>query len=197
MTKQNRLHGLVLAGGESRRMGTDKALLRHGTQTQLSYAVELLQRSLNKVFVSARSGQAGDPERSQYPLVVDRYSDMGPIAGILSAMEEYPDTDWLVIACDLPNITDRTIATLLDARSSTDPFVAYKSSRDGLPEPLCAIYAANSRKIIDKFVSQQIVCPRKMLIRSATHLLEPNDPSALDNMNTPDDLKGSDLELAS
>ena len=141
--------------------------------------------------------QQDEPERSRYELIVDRYDDMGPLAGILSAMEAYPDADWLVVACDLPNITGETLAHLVASRSVEHPFTAYISSHDGLPEPLCAIYAAGSDAVLRRFVDDGIVCPRKMLIKSDTALLEQPNPAALDNINTPDDLADSVLEAAS
>ncbi|MGH8167264.1 MAG: molybdenum cofactor guanylyltransferase, partial [Woeseiaceae bacterium] len=100
-------------------------------------------------------------------------------------------------ACDLPNVDDATIGFLLENRSATKPFTAFRSSYDELPEPLCAIYRPESRAIIRSFVDSGIVCPRKMLIRSDTELLEQPDPSALDNVNTPDDLVRTGLKAAS
>ena len=94
------VYGLVLAGGESRRMGSDKALLLNDGETQLARAVRLLQAHTEKVFVSARVSQSGDSERNRFPQILDRYQDMGPLAGILSAMETEPSVSWLVLACD-------------------------------------------------------------------------------------------------
>jgi molybdopterin-guanine dinucleotide biosynthesis protein A len=189
--------GLVLAGGESRRMGSDKALLKRDGHTQLSRSVDLLQRHVERTFVSARAEQADEPERSRFPQIVDRYSGIGPAAGILSALQEQPKVSWLVLACDLPNVDDATIGFLLRRRSPDHPFTAFRSSYDELPEPLCAIYRPESRAIIEDFVQNGIVCPRKMLIRSDTYLLQQPDPSALDNVNTPDDLVRTGMKAAS
>jgi molybdopterin-guanine dinucleotide biosynthesis protein A len=191
------LYGLVLAGGQSRRMGHDKALLVRDGQSQLRFIASLVDAVTDKFFVSARADQQSDPERSQFETIVDRYDDMGPIAGILSAMDEHPAADWLVIACDLPNIDDATLQFLLEHRSAEHPFTAYRSSNDGLPEPLCAIYASGSDKLIRKFVDDGIFCPRKVLINSDTKLLDQPNPVALDNINTPADLAGSVLEAMS
>lgn len=180
--------GLVLAGGRSRRMGTDKALLKRDGQTQLARTVDLLERKLNRVFVSARADQAGESERSRFAQIVDRHDGLGPIAGILSAMESHPGVAWLVVACDLPNVDDATLSELLAQRDSSRPFTAYESSYDGLPEPLCAIYEPASRPLIEVFLADDIRCPRKMLIRSDTRLIQQSNPSALDNVNTPEDL---------
>lgn len=192
----NGLFGLVLAGGKSRRMGFDKALLQRGGQSQLGYLASLLERCTDRVFVSARPDQQDDPERARYATIADRYEGIGPIAGILSAMDAYPDADWLVVACDLPNIDPQTLEYLVAERSTDQPFTAYISTHDGLPEPLCAIYAAGSDAVLRRYVDDGVVCPRKILIKSDTALLEQPNPAALDNINTPDDLADSVLEAA-
>lgn len=188
MQKDDRVFGLVLAGGESRRMGRDKALLEHDGSTQLERSVRLLERHVERVFVSARREQAGEPERGRFKQIIDRHSGIGPVAGILAALEEHRDVSWLVLACDLPNVNDSTIEYLLRNRSRDKPVTAFRSSYDGLPEPLCSVYRAESRDIVTRFVEDGVVCPRKILIRSDTHLLQQPDPSALDNVNTPEDL---------
>ncbi|GMR17330.1 MAG: hypothetical protein BMS9Abin32_412 [Gammaproteobacteria bacterium] len=193
----NAVWGLVLAGGRSRRMGHDKALLLRDGETQLSRAVALLGSLLERVFVSARADQATDAERSKFAQIIDRYENIGPVAGILSAMEHNPAVDWLVMACDLPNVDERTIGVLLEQRSATQPVTAYRSSSDGLPEPLCAIYTPAAKPLLDAFVADGIICPRKMLIRSDTHLLTQPDPAALDNVNTPQDLERGKVRIAS
>jgi len=175
-------------------MGRDKALLEHGGESQLGRAMSLLSAVTDRQFVSTRPDQADDPERSRFPQVVDRYEGIGPVAGILSAMEEYPNADWLVVACDLPNLDRDTLDHLVAGRDPGAPFTAYRSSHDELPEPLCAIYAAGSQATVRRFVDDDIVCPRKILIRSETTLLEQPNPRALDNVNTPDDLAQSVLE---
>jgi molybdopterin-guanine dinucleotide biosynthesis protein A len=190
------LYGLVLAGGESRRMGSDKALLQRDGRSQLEYVAYLLDKVTDGVFVSVREQQRNEPERQRYAQVVDRFEGIGPVAGILSAMAEHPGADWLVVACDLPNIDEATLTYLLENRSETRPFTAYRSSYDGLPEPLCALYRAGSDQLVRAFVDDGINCPRKILIRSDTHLLEQPDPAALDNVNTPDDLDVSVLEAS-
>jgi len=191
------IYGLVLAGGESRRMGRDKALLIRDGRSQLAHIAALLEGITERVYVSSRQEQQDDPERSRFENIVDRYADIGPVAGILSAMDAHPNINWLVVACDLPNIDAATLSFLLEKSDPEQSFTAFKSNYDGLPEPLCALYRSGSDAIIRRFVEDGIVCPRKILIRSDTQLLEQPDPAALDNINTPDDLASSVLEAAS
>jgi len=196
MGERGRLYGLVLAGGRSRRMGHDKASLDREGQSQLHFVFSLLQEVTDQTFVSTRVDQADDPERQGFPKIVDRHEDMGPLAGILSALETHSQVDWLVVACDLPNLDRQTLDFLIENRSSDKPFTAYRSSYDGLPEPLCAIYRSGSDVTIRAFVDDGIDCPRKMLTRSESELLDQPNPTALDNINTPDDLANSILRSA-
>ena len=197
MTVPEPVWGLVLAGGKSRRMGSDKALLRQNGETQLSRTVALLETQLERVFVSTTAAQADDAERSQFDQIIDRYEGVGPVAGILSAMDTNADVSWLVLACDLPNIDQATIAYLLENFSPNHPATAYRSTYDDLPEPLCAIYSPEARAVIDSFVDQGMHCPRKILIKSNTHLLVQPNPAALHNINRPEDLAGTGITLTS
>jgi len=178
-------------------MGEDKALLVRDGTSQLEHIAALLQALTDKVFVSTRAEQQDERVRRRFEQIVDQFDDIGPIAGILSATQEYPHVDWLVVACDLPNVDDETIRFLLANRSVEQPFTAYRSSHDDLPEPLCAVYRAGADEIIRKFVDEGLVCPRKILMRSDTCLLSQPNPASLDNVNTPGDLEHSVLEAAS
>jgi molybdopterin-guanine dinucleotide biosynthesis protein A len=178
-------------------MGRDKALLQRGGQSQLAFAMSVVTECVDRVFVSTRADQTNDAERAQFDQIVDRYDDMGPVAGILTALEDYPEVDWLVVACDLPNISVETMQLLLRNREGEQAFTAYRSSHDDLPEPLCAVYRSGCTDIVRQFVNDGIHCPRKILIRSDTLLLEQVDPKSLDNVNTPDDLRNSLLQANS
>ena len=104
--------------------------------------------------------------------------------------------DWLIVACDLPNITQKTIKHLIDSQNDKQSFTAYKNDHGNLPEPMCAIYHAGSVHLIKKFVSNNVNCPRKILLRSKTKLIEQLEPNTLDNINTPESLKESILSFS-
>jgi molybdopterin-guanine dinucleotide biosynthesis protein A len=181
------VYGLVLAGGRSTRMQRDKATLMYHGKTQLERAMELLEPLVERAFVSVRPDQTQDPVRARYPQVVDTHSNLGPIAGILAAQAMHPEAAWLVLACDLPFLDSQTLEHLLSQRQPERMATAYRSSHDGLPEPLCAVYEPRSREAIAAYVAAGKQCPRKFLIQSDVHLLEEPNPRALDNVNTPEE----------
>jgi molybdopterin-guanine dinucleotide biosynthesis protein A len=180
------LYGLVLSGGRSRRMQRDKAALAYQGMTQLERTMALLEGRVERAFVSVRAEQCDDPLRARYRLIADQRADLGPAGGILAAQASAPEAAWLVLACDLPFLDARTLDHLIGARDPTRAATAYRSSRDGLPEPLCAIYEPSSHAALAAAVAAGRNCPRKFLISADTALLEPHSPRALENINTPE-----------
>lgn len=191
------LYGLVLAGGRSTRMKRDKAVLQYHGRSQLERAMDLISPLVSRAFVSVRPDQQGDPLRARFPQIADRALPSapftseraleGPIAGIYAAQAEHPDVAWLVLACDLPFLDERTLQHLVESRQPDRVATAYRSSHDGLPEPVCAIYEPQSREALASYVATGKHCPRKFLIQADIALIEQPDPRALDNVNTPEE----------
>jgi molybdenum cofactor guanylyltransferase len=189
---QTPLTGLVLAGGRSTRMGRDKAALVHPDGRPLARrTADLLLMVCERVLVSLRHDQELPPLITESPrLRIARDPEggsEGPLAGMLAAMSLFPESDWLVAACDLPRLDGETLIHLAASRQPADAFLAYRSEFDGLPEPLCAFYASAARAILEQALADGRRCPRKLLIQNHCRLLEPLVPGALDNANTPQD----------
>lgn len=191
------LYGLILAGGSSSRMQRDKAALQYQGQTQLDRAFDLARRHLQQVYVSVRASQISEPTRARKPIIIDSFTGEGPIIGIRSAMAAHPHAAWLVLACDLPFLSDAAVEFLLSERDPSKFATAFKSSIDGLPEPLCAIWEPSAAAVLDDYQKNSGICPRKFLTRHASKLLEPFDAHALDNINTPQEYAQAAAELAS
>lgn len=184
--------GLVLAGGESRRMGRDKAAIKVDGATQLERTAALLSRRLPAVFVGVRESQRSEPLRARFPQVLDAPPPpgvelSGPIAGLLGAFAARPDHAWLVVACDLPRLDDAAIADLLAGRDAASVATAFTSAHDGLPEPLCAIWEPAAAAKLLAHVAGGNLCPRKFLLRNGATLL-PARASVSVNVNTPAEL---------
>lgn len=183
------LYGLVLAGGRSTRMGHDKAALQFDGRDQLARAFCLLAPLVARCFVSVRPDQRADPLRAAYPQILDLPDGpTGPPAGIRAAQLAHPQAAWLVLACDLPLLDAATLQHLIASRDPARTATAYRSSRDGRPEPLCAIWEPASAGPLAAFIATGRDCPRKFLIQSDTLLLDQPHARSLENVNTPQDL---------
>ena len=190
------LYGLVLAGGRSSRMLTDKAALTYGARPQLAEAFDLVARHVSRAFISVRADQVDEPMRAGYPQIVDGERGRGPITGIIAAQARFSDVAWLVVACDLPRLDDATLCDLMARRDPGMLATAFRSRVDGLPEPLCAIYEPPSREPILAHVAAGRDCPRKFLMAHRVALLDAPQPTALENANTPPEAEAARAALA-
>ena len=190
------LLGLVLAGGRSKRMRTDKAALLYGGRSQLERAMALIAPHVARAYVSVRADQGSDPLRARFSQIPDSHENLGPIAGLLAAQARHPEAAWLVLACDLPLLDDATLTHLVGARAPERTATAYRSSHDGLPEPLCAIWEPRSAAPLLAYVGSGRDCPRRFLLGADTYLIDEPNPAALDNINTPEEYRSAMTALA-
>ncbi len=180
------LNGLVLAGGQSLRMGTDKGKLNWYGKEQRYYMADLLKQHCDDVFISCRSDQHTEIT-ADYKTLPDTFTDLGPFGAILSAFREKPDSGWLVVACDMPLLDADVFNHLISNRDISKLATAYESATDGFPEPLITIWEPKSYPVLLAFLAQGYSCPRKVLINSDTHLLKPVNAEVLTNVNTAED----------
>ena len=181
------LYGLVLAGGKSTRMRTDKSLLQYHGKSQIKYCFDLLLPLCERVFVSNREDQTDFEEHKNLPQIHDVVANIGPLGGMLSAMTQYPNAAWLILACDLPFVNQRTLKNLIENRDPYKIATSYQSASDGLPEPLCAIYEPKSVPLFLQFLNNGQTCPRKILMNANTHLIDLREDGGLANINSPEE----------
>ncbi|MBO9675688.1 MAG: molybdenum cofactor guanylyltransferase [Sphingobacteriaceae bacterium] len=145
--------GIVLCGGQSLRMGSDKGLLKHQNKLWAQIAVDKLA-SLNlpvkfSVNPLQQGAYAGYFENAHL-IVDDALLDInGPLLGVLSAHLLNPEENLFLLACDMLLMEIRLLEKLMDRFKTADNFDAYIFSKDGQQEPLCGIYKAKGlRKIV-------------------------------------------------
>jgi molybdopterin-guanine dinucleotide biosynthesis protein A len=176
-------------------MQRDKAALEYAGQTQLARAVALLEPLVARTFVSVRTDQLADPQRASYERIADALPDLGPIGGIHAALHAHPRSAWLVLACDLPFLDAATLQQLIAGRDPRRVASAFRSSHDGKPEPLCAIYEPESLAQIDARIAAGKLCPRDFLASADAALLTLRNPRALDNINTGEEYRDAQARL--
>ena len=123
----------ILAGGASRRMGTDKAQLHIEQQTFTERIAETLLKITDSVTIVGR-----DSDDSSLPSVADVYPKWGALGGLHAALAACSREWAIVVACDLPFVTAELFAYLATLRMDHDAVVPIQ--QDGRPQPLAALY---------------------------------------------------------
>lgn len=184
--KNSRINGLILAGGKSTRMGTDKGKINYHGMSQVEYLSLLLKPFCDEVYVSLRSDQ-----ESEYTIqsIEDSYQGFGPMSGILSAFKYNPNAAWLTVATDLPMITDESIKHLVQHRDQTKIASCYIQSKSEFPDPLFTIWEPKAYLTLLSFLSLGYSCPRKVLINADVHVLPIEDDQILLNVNDQETMK--------
>lgn len=184
--KLSPLNGLVLAGGKSERMQTDKGSLNYFGKSQRVHVHQLLSAHCAETLVSyADSATINTAE--QLPVITDAFTGLGPFGGILSAFQNNPNAAWLTVACDLPYLSAQTLAYLVEHRSPSKLATCFMNSDNQFPEPLITIWEPRAYPVLLQFLSQGYSCPRKVLINSDVELLQVKDVAELQNINYPEE----------
>jgi molybdopterin-guanine dinucleotide biosynthesis protein A len=184
------LLGVVLAGGLSSRMGSDKGGLVFQGQALVSRAMMTLRPFVESVHVSVRRAQSFRAPYGGLPMLVDAEGVAGPAAGLLAAWEAHPAASLLVLAVDMPLVDPATLAHLVKHRISARLATAYRHP-DGTPEPLCAIWEARAATALRGAADPSL---RRILETSDVAWLEPPDPSRLVSLNTPEAFAAAESE---
>ncbi len=185
------LTAVILAGGQSRRLGTDKALLRFQGQTLLAASVARLRPLCQEVIVVTNTPQAHAHPAAR--LVGDLFPGKGALGGIYSGLMAAHTTHSLVIACDMPFLNAGLITYMATLATAFD--VVIPRLQENL-EPLHAIYGraclpymkalldCNDLKIIDLFPQVRV----RYVEEAELSAWDPEHRSFL-NINTPQDLE--------
>jgi len=200
--------GIVLAGGQSRRMGTDKAVIDFDGMTLLRRSVAAFQQAqVDEVVVVGRTELPED--LGTVKAVADRQADAGPLGGIvtglLTIIEDRPRTPAapvdrelagaMVLACDLPFVDAAAIRMLLD-RAHASPHAPGVLGHDGeQSQPLCSLIRADAfGAIIDAF-NDGVFSPMGIFTSLGFTAADPIDDGRLSDVDTPDDLARAERRL--
>jgi molybdenum cofactor guanylyltransferase len=185
----------VLAGGKSRRMGEDKALLKYKGVYLVEHAISVLRQVTGNVRI------IGNPQTYGflgYAVIPDSTESRGPLTGIYTALSASETRLNIVLACDMPLIRAEFFRLLLKKAPQADAVVM--RFEDGFVEPLCSIYASTClpavRENLDchKLRVSSLFSQLKVEYVSEAEIRRVGlDNQIFANINTPDEFKGLSL----
>jgi molybdenum cofactor guanylyltransferase len=198
MTRANPVGGFILAGGESSRMGRDKALLE-------LEGVALIVRTTKLVELAAeRCAVVGDTVRLEgleLLVIEDDFPGAGPLGGIATALRA-SEAEWnLIVACDLPYLTREWLEFLIGRAVRSDADAVLPMNERGA-EPLCAMYHKRGEAAIRAALDRGVRRVTDGLADVRIEFIEPREWKGFDsegllfkNMNSPADYEEAKLRL--
>jgi len=177
-----------LIGGASTRMGQPKALLLHEGTTFLERVIKVAQQRAQRVCL------LGNGPTRPAGLLPDRLPDSpglkGPLAGILAALRWAPQASWLILACDLPQLSLAAIDWLINQRA-VGRWAVLPQVDTARVEPLLALYEPQALRLIETLGARDIRAPRALAAERS--VFTPLVPAGLQpawlNVNTADELR--------
>ena len=135
------ISAVLLAGGESRRMGKDKATVLFRGKPLWQVQIDLLQKlEPAEIFVSARTDPSWRPDDVQF--VADDPPSRGPLSGLGASLARMHTAHLLALAIDMPFMSENYLRYLYD---QIDPGIGVVPKIDNRAEPLAAIYPREAR----------------------------------------------------
>ncbi len=186
--------GVILAGGLSRRLGRDKALVSISNQPLIQRVIERVEQLSQEILVVvADQNRAADlPLAQEHQVVLDRYPGTGSLGGIFSGLDAASNGWTIVVACDMPFLN---LALLRRMMALTEDADAVVPLIDGRPEPTHALYSKACLPFIEpRLISGDLKISGfydqvrvRYLSEEDVAALDPEFPSFF-NVNTPEDL---------
>jgi molybdopterin-guanine dinucleotide biosynthesis protein A len=182
---------VILAGGQSRRMGFNKALIEVDGKPLIRILSDRMRDVTNRILISSN-----DPDTYGFldlPVVPDRFAGYGPLAGLHSAMLYQKSSLYVLLACDLPNFPTPLVRRMIDLSAGFD--AAIPRTRDGMAHPLCAVYRRTCLPLIEKALKKgkrkfiEIFFNKKISVKWISPDEGRYDKKDIININTPEDLR--------
>jgi molybdenum cofactor guanylyltransferase len=194
-----RMAGFILGGGESSRMGMDKGLL------EIDGVAVILRTARLVEMVAGAARVVGGMEmyrRLGLRAIADDWPGAGPLGGIATALRA-SEAEWnLIVACDLPYLTQAWLAFLVQRAGASAADAVVPMNERGA-EPLCAMYHSRGEAVIRGALEEGTRKVTDGLARVRVEYLEPAEWKCFDsegllfkNMNTPADYEEAKTRLA-
>jgi molybdopterin-guanine dinucleotide biosynthesis protein A len=179
-----RVQGLFLSGGQSSRMGADKALLEYTAGVPEVVRWKAIFDGLAVPFYwSQRPGQYPSDVLPHILRLVDQNPASGPLGALLSAHDQDPDAAWLVLACDWPLLGASDLQHLLEQRHSDRAATSYVD--EGYRQPLFCVYEPHFLRTAAKAWEEGQRSLQRLLQASDAWELAAWDPKKFMNVNDP------------
>ncbi len=178
------LTGIIIAGGQSKRMGFDKTQIVYQNLTFMDRAVQLLTTVTSEIIISSNQPQSEYP----YPVIKDKYPNIGPIGGLVSCLPLIKTEYAIILPVDLPLFSGELIQKLIQSSDLTKQINIL--SIDGRPQMLTGIYHKSVQTLIEKQIEKKDYTLRHLLNTATYKMIDATTyRHYFFNVNRPENLK--------
>jgi len=182
-----RIDGIVLAGGRSKRFGSDKRNADFAGEPMIESACRRMAEAIDGRLITVTGARVERLEGTWRGIVcADEVEGCGPLGGLAAGLSR-TDFGAVVLAVDEPRISVATLMRLAEIGRQSGRVAAVRTAAGW--EPLVAFYPASVLNDVRAALSEGKLAPRSLLERWQAIPVEPVDPSELTNINTPTDLR--------
>lgn len=183
---------VILAGGQSRRMGKNKAELKIDGISFLDTLVNELE-GFDELMVSVDK-IVNHPE-IKYPMIEDLYYDCGPMSGLYSALKKCISDALIVVPCDVP-LFSRTMAMKMISSLDSETDAVLVVTEEGRIHPLCGVYTKKCLNRLEKCLEGGVYRMRDMLLELRIKAyLAGKESWRIQNVNTPEEYEQLGISL--
>jgi len=185
-----KITGILLAGGASRRMGSEKGTLRIGISLLYQYPLAILELLCDEVLISTCNESLFQEKHKK---VCDEVKGIGPLGGIYSCLKQSTHELNLVLSYDMPLVNESLFRLLISEVGGYDIVLPAISS--GKPEPLCGIYRKATAGVMEEMISKKDFTVNHLLNRCPSKIIPISEemecwrPELFLNINSKEDLK--------
>ncbi|TAE56720.1 MAG: molybdenum cofactor guanylyltransferase [Nostocales cyanobacterium] len=194
----NKLSAIILAGGKSTRMGTDKALIPIQGKTLLERVYNVAKTCTDKIYiVTPWTERYQSLQLSECEFIYENPNHtQGPLVGFAKGLEQV-NTQWvLLLACDLPNLNPEVLQNWIQQLNNIESEkIAYLVKSPQGWQPLCGFYRSSCLPLLLDFIAQNGRSFQEFLKLNPVEILPLSNPEILFNCNTPEDLFKVNLEF--
>lgn len=171
------LTGILVCGGKSTRMGTDKRFLKVDNQPLIYRTLQVLDKRCTEVLISCNDAKL---DFLTYNIIPDQFANMGPMGGIYTCLKSSSNNLNFVVACDMPMVSGNLLEKMLKIVDKQQAVIPLLNNR---PQPLYGLYNKSITPAIKHSIDKNNFSLQSLLKQMDTYYVEADQNDALELMN--------------
>lgn len=186
MINKTNITGIILSGGKSSRMGTDKGFLKLNGKTFIEASIDALKPLVSKIIIISNNAAY---DVFKFKRIEDEIENSGPLAGVYTGLKHSITEYNLILSCDIPLINTEVLKLLIEAIDDTSEVIQIENNDK--TSPLIALYKSSCANTFYKLLSEGERRLRYAVNQCQVKHVKLNSETSIytSNINTPEEFK--------